>query len=553
MTQPPPLGPAPEQPPHGSAAEQPPHGPAPGQPHPGGAFGPPPPDHPAGFGPPIPPGPGGFGPPVPPPPDGFGTPAPAREPGGGRGSRRRTAVVGAAVLAVALIVGGGVWYAVGKDDKGDKDGKNRAAAKPVDDGAGPAYEKPREKVPADPKAFYKGAGGQPEPPKGESTYRVRGSWLTDKVYAKASVGRISGLDAATGSRVWVLPKPGMSCAGSPNLGEGNIAVVVTQPPGEDERGTGAPCTEVTAFDVDNGKKLWTKSVTIGYQKEKTAFDQATISGDTVAVGGLYGGAAFDLRSGRLLWKPKQGETCRDVGYGGGDQLVAVRSCGDYGSARIKVEVLDAASGKPRWSSRLPAGVRTPSVISSRPVVVAADSGEITSSGASDVFSFDARGKLRTKIALPPERYMHECGTQSVVEDCRGVTAGNDKLYVATARRDTADGITSTNDIVAFSLATGKTTGEKLTGGDNYPVFPIRMDGGNLLVYKSAPFTRVYSVHGRTLKQTLLLDAGTRPSSLAPLRSELRFTHSKLYISGDLISRPTSKRSKPTMVFGFAAK
>ncbi|MFH8991759.1 PQQ-binding-like beta-propeller repeat protein [Streptomyces sp. NPDC017940] len=517
-------------------------GPAPEQPRSGGTFGPPPPDHPAGF-----------GPPVPPPPDGFGAPAPARGPEGGQGHRRRTAVVGAAVLAVALIVGGGIRYAVSKGDGGDKDGGNRAAGKPVDDGAGPAYEKPREKVPADPKAFYKGAGGQPGLPEGESTYRVHGSWLTDKVFAKASVGRISGLDAATGTRVWVLPKPGMSCAGSPNLGRGNIAVVVTQPPGEDERGTGAPCTEVTAFDVDDGRKLWTKSVTIGYQKEKTAFNQATISGDTVAVAGLYGGAAFDLRSGRPLWKPRQGETCRDVGYGGGDQLVAVRSCGDHGSARIKVEVLDPASGRPRWSSGLPAGVRTPSVISTRPVVVAADSGEITSSGASDVFSFDARGRLRTKIALPPERYMHQCGTQSVAEDCRGVTAGNDRLYVATARRDTADGLTSTNDIVAFSLATGRTTGEKLAGGDNYPVFPIRMDGGNLLVYKSAPFTRVYSVHGRTLKQTLLLDAGARPSSLVALRSELRFTHGKLYISGDLISRPTSKGSAPTMVFGFAAE
>ncbi|MFD9880255.1 PQQ-binding-like beta-propeller repeat protein [Streptomyces alboflavus] len=542
-------------------------------PQPGG-FGPPPPQQPqqggqaGGFGPPVEPPPGGYGQPAGNPqgpyaqpgpysqPGGFGPPQPVTTPdptpGGGGRSRGRAAIIGSAVLAVALIVGGGVWYATQQgDDEGSKD---KAAGKQRPDGAGPAYEKPKEPVPADPKAFFKGAAEQPKLPKGASTYRVKGSWLTDKVYAKASVKRITGLDAATGKDVWKLDKPGMSCAGSTNLGNGNIAVVVTQPApkaGDDERSY-APCTEVMAFDVDTGEKLWTKSVSIGYQKDKTQFNQATITGNTVALSGLYGGAAFDLRSGKLLWKPKLGEKCRDVGYGGGDRLVAVRSCGELSTPKFKVELLDPATGKPKWSYGMPEGVKSPNVISTWPVVVGTDSGEITTSGASDIFSLDDRGKLRTKFQLPDGQYMHTCGTSSTNEDCKGIVAGNGKLYVATARRDGDKEYTTTNDIVVFSLATGKTTGQRLKGGDEAPIFPLRMDGGNVLVYKSGPYARVYSVHGRTMKQTLLLDATTRPTALPPLISEVHYKHNKLYLSSELLSRPVSDR-KSIMMMGFAAK
>lgn len=535
-----PTPPAPDDEPPQSGAPQ--GGPPPG------SFGPPPPSHPAGFGPPVPPPPGGFGPPEPHRP--FPEP-PTPPPGGPKNSRGRLAIITSAVIAIAVIVGGGVWYAA---DRGDDGGKDKTAAGPRDDGAGPAYEKPREKVPADPKAFFKGSAPQPDVPKGGSysTWQVKGSWLTGKIYAKASVDRITGMDASTGKDVWKLPKHGMSCAGSTNLGKGNIAVVVVQATRQDENGARMPCTEVMAFDVDNGKKLWTKSVNVGYQKEKTAFNQATISGDTVAVGGIYGGAAFDLRTGRILWKPKQGERCRDIGYSGEEgRLVAVRGCGEIGDERYQVDVLDPATGKPQWTYRLPAGVNTPSVVSNRPVVLALDSGEVSASGATDVFSLDERGKLRTKIALTDGRYMHACGTQSIVQDCRGITAGNDKLYVATARRDDKK-FFSTNDIVAFSLATGKTTGERIVGGRNYPVFPIRMDGGNLLVYKSSPHTRVVSVDGRTKKQTLLLDAGVRAGML-PLRSELLYTDGKLYLSNDLLAFSGSSGKKPILVYGFAAK
>lgn len=324
-------------------------------------------------------------------------------------------------------------------------------------------------------------------------------------------------------------------------------------PGRRTRGFKDACTEVTAFDVDTGDKLWTRSITIGYEKKKTEFDQVTVSGDTVAVGGLYGGAAFDLRSGEVRWEPKQGEKCRDVGYGGGERLVAVRSCGDYGSQRFQVQLLDPATGKSKWTHKLPAGVRSPSLVSTKPVVVALDSGEITSSGATDVFPLDDKGNRRTRIALTDGKYLHECGTVSVVQDCRAIAAGNGKLYVATEKREGVKEFSQTNDIVVFSLATGRTTGEKVEGGDSSPIFPIRMDGGNVLVYKSGPNAQVVSLDGRDLKkETVLLDAGTRPTALPPLITELRYHDNKLFLSSDLLGQ-YSEDKKTIMMFGFAAK
>lgn len=525
-------------------------------PPPQGSFGPPQGQQPAQGQPPQGQTPG-FGPPVAPPPGGFGPPhpyqpisAPAPPPGaGGRRSGRRTAIVVSVVAAIALIAGGGVWYVVSSGGGA----KDKTAAKPAGDGAAPKYEKPKEKVPTDAKAFFTTKALQPKLPKGETTWKAEGSWLTDKVYAKASVGAIVGVDATSGKGLWSLPKPGESCAGSPDLGKDNIAVVVTGATVHDDKRFKDACTEVTAFDVDTGDKLWTKSITIGYQKEKTAFNQVTISGDTAAVGGLYGGAAFDLRSGKILWEPKQGEKCHDVGYGGGKRLVAVRSCGEFGSERYQVEVLDPRTGASKVSHKLPDGVTSPSVISAEPVVVAVDSGKISGSGATDVFAFDERSKRRTRIALPDDKYLHECGTASIVQDCRGITAGNGKLYAATEERDGTKKYSRTNDIVAFSLATGKTTRERVSSGDSAPIFPIRMDGGDVLVYRGSPGTQVVSLDGRTLKQEkVLLESTARPSTLPALRSEIVFTHNKLFVSSDLLAQYSGSK-ETIMMYGFAAK
>ncbi|MEV0444433.1 PQQ-binding-like beta-propeller repeat protein [Streptomyces spectabilis] len=520
--------------------------PPPGPSEPQGQFGPPPPltgPPGGGFGPPQ----AGFGPPVPPPPGGFGPPAPPPPPP--PKARRRTAVVIASVAALALVAGGGAWYVAARDGGGSDDGGGKGGSKKP----GPAYAQPKEAVPADPRATFHGGAPVPKLPEKESTWPVKGSWLTDEVYVKSSVAKITGLDAATGKTRWTLPKPGQSCGGSPEVGAGGIAVVVFAPTAHDKKGFRATCTQVMAFKVATGEKLWTKSVRTGYQTERTAFNQVAISGRTAAVGGLYGGAAFDLRTGEVRWKPRAGDTCRDVGYGGGARLVAIRTCGEYGAEKYTVQDVDPTSGKPRWSHKLPGGVKNLNVISTDPVVVGLDSGEITGQGASDVFALDGRGRLRSKIALPERRYLHDCGDTSVVNDCRGLVVGNDRLYAPTARRNAKDGISSTNDIVAFSLATGRTTGPRGNTDSQGPTFPFRMDGGNVLAYRDALGVQVVALDGRTLKERKLLISTKRPGGLVPVESELHFVDGRLYMSTDLVSKSSTKGPARFMMYVFARK
>ncbi|MFE0327853.1 PQQ-binding-like beta-propeller repeat protein [Streptomyces sp. NPDC058960] len=594
MSQPPP-------PPH-----QPP--PPPHQPPPGGGFGAPQNPAPgAGFGAPQPPPPGGFGAPQPPPQappppaqgPGYGYPQPPAPPqpgygyaqqpgygypnqhpgygyqqppmvpvpphgtpgGGGKGPSATVWIVVAAVAAIALIVGVGAWYA-NSSSGGDTGGGSASGADSGQGGQGSGTGgsgSGKEKAPADPSATVLFQIPAPRITDRQELDNVAGSWLTDSVYAKAGINKIVGYDPDTGATKWTLPLNGQTCAGSPEISSSGIAVVVSESGKRADVRDRKPCSDVTAFEVATGKKLWTKSVGTG--GAPVPFGEVSISGTTVAAGaGLYGGAAFDLTTGKVLWQHQRG-SCADVGYAGGDQLVAVRKCGPFGRELYEVQLLDPGTGGARWSYKLPQGIDNAKVISTKPVVFGVDSGGITASGATDVFSLDDTGRLRTKITLEDGKYEHHCGVGKV-HDCQAITVGNDKLYVPTNDHDGSAQGTRTNEIIAFSLATGKTTGDRIDAGDGYDIFPIRMDGGNVLAYKSGPYNKgaqVVSVDGGSLKQTRLLETPASREvlgaimSMVPKTSELLYTDGRLFLGKDLVSKPFTADQKSYTALGFGAK
>jgi hypothetical protein len=598
MSQPPPPHqppPPPNQPPPGGFG-------APQTPPPGGGFGAPQSPPPGGFGAPATPPPQtpppaqgpGYGypqPPTPPQPGyghpqtppaqpgygypggqpGYGYPQPPTVPvqpqvpaGGGRkGPGAQAWIIVAAVAAIALIIGGGVWYA--NSSSGDAKGGNSASGSTGGSGGkgggsgGSGSGAGKEKVPANTSAKVLFQIPAPDIKDKQEIDSVAGSWLTDSVYAKAGLDKIVGYDPDTGATKWTLPLNGQTCAGSPEISSSGIAAVVTESGKRANARDRKPCSDVTAFEVATGRKLWTKSV--GSADTPVRFGEVSISGTTVAAGAGYdGGAAFDLTTGKVLWQPKTG-TCTDVGYAGGEQLVAVRKCGDYGNESYEVQLLDPRSGAVKWSYKLPQGIDNAKVISTKPVVFGVDSGEVTASGATDVFSLDDTGKLRTKITLADGKYDHDCGVGKV-HDCHAITVGNDKLYVPTKQHDGSGQGTRTNEIISFSLATGNTTGDRIDAGDDYEIFPIRMDGGNLLAYKSGPYDKgaqVVSVDGRTLKQTKLLETPASEevlgaiSSMVPKTSELLYTDGRLFLGKDLVSKPFTADEKSYTALGFGAK
>ncbi|MEU0969833.1 PQQ-binding-like beta-propeller repeat protein [Streptomyces sp. NPDC005917] len=584
MTQPPPPPPPPNQPPNQpglGAPAGPPQPPGPPAPQPGYGYPRQPPAAQPGYGYPHQPPQPGYGYPAQPPAPaanpytqqppaaanpyaqqpGYGYPGgqpgppggPASSPGPAPGRNNSTLlIIVAAVVAIALIVGGGIWYAKSSGSDGKKDDTAGSSA-------GGSGGKGSEKVPADPtsRVLFQ----VPLPPTNDTTVTA-GSWLTEKVYAKTGVARIVGYDPGSGAKLWTVPLPGPVCYATGQVNADGRTAVVFQPR-MPPKGSTAGCTQVAAIDLTAGKKLWTQTVKSG--DVPVNFNNVTVAQQTVAVGGTSGGAAFDLASGKVRWRPKPTDTCYDAGYGGGAKLVAVRRCGSGGTAQLHIQTIDPVSGKVVSEYEMTSGIDYASVVSTDPLVVAADVNDSAGdgSGFSDVFSIDNKtGRLRTRISTPGSSYAARCDGIYELEKCRGVVVGNDRLYLATEEHDGSGDHTKTNEIVAFDLATGKQTGQRADAGDGYTITPLRMDGPDVLAYKNPPYDKggqVVSVDGGSFEETRLLENPVTAAvkavetSMSPEYAEVRYSQGRLYLSAVYAHAASSSSSgKEYLVTAFGA-
>ncbi|WP_328669559.1 outer membrane protein assembly factor BamB family protein [Streptomyces sp. NBC_00328] len=626
MSQPPPP---PNEPPKGFGAPQEPapgtpQSPSAGDPEPTGPGAPQDAPPPQGFGAPQDPPAGGFGPPTPPPaaagpgygypqtpppaapqqpygypqtpppgqpgygypgqpqapygapgqpqaPYGYGYPQPptmpmqpqAQQAGGGRKVNSQLLIIVAAVVAVALIVGGGFLYSQrsGKDDTHNTGATSGATGgKGGDDKGGNGGEK----VPANTNSTLLFQLPAPAVPKGITSVQTVGSWLTDKVYAKTGNAEINGYDPDTGAKTWTLKLPGPVCQASRHTSERNRSAIIYEPAMPTKTQPSHGCTQLAAVDLDAGAKLWTRTIKSGDQSIN--LDNVTISGNTVAAGSTGGGGAFDISTGKPLWAPKTGDTCYDSGYGGGEKLVAVRKCGEYGSTRqLHIQTLDPKSGTVVSEYKMSPGIEYASVVSTDPLVVAADVGDTAGdgSGISDFFSIDNKtGKLRAKISAPGETYAAKCDGITRIEFCKSLAVGNDKLYVPTEEHEGSGDYSRTNEIVAFDLATGKQTGQRADAGDGYSITPLRMDGTSLIAYKRPPYDKggqIVSIDGTSFKETKLMEnpatQSTRDaeSSMLPDYAEILYGDGRLYMSQTYASKPTSATDKAYLTIAFGTK
>ncbi|MFF3366241.1 outer membrane protein assembly factor BamB family protein [Streptomyces misionensis] len=576
VPQPPQGTPAP--PPAGPVPPLPPQQPQPGYGYPGPAQ---PPQPQPGYGyPAAPPNPYGQQPATPygaqpqnpyamptqplqgPPQPGYGYPGqpptmPMHPQGGPGGKRNNTVlyIVIAAVVVIALIVVGGIVYAVSGDDgkKQDTASSGGTSGGGGDKGSG-GTTGGKEKAPANTaaKVLF-----QIPTPTVQDTVSTSGSWLTDKVYAKTGVDEIVGYDPVKGGKLWTVKLPGPVCAASRHMTDDDKTAITYQPTNKKYDG----CTDIAAIDLDTGKQLWTRTVKSG--DYPVNYQNVTVAQHTVALGDSNGGAAFDIDSGKPLWQPKPAEDCYDAGYGGGAKLVAVRSCGDSDNTRLSIQTIDPESGKVISEYRMDPGIEYASVVSTDPLVVAADVGDSAGdgSGISDYFSIDGKtGKLLARISAPGKTYGGRCDGITRIEDCKEIAVGNGKLYVPTEEHDGSGAYSTTNEIVAFDLATGKPTGQRAEAGDGYLLSPLRMDGGNLLAYKKPPYDKggqVVSIDGATFKETKLLENPAQESvrraegSMLPDYAEILFGHGRLYMSDVFVDKadPGDDRQYLALAFG----
>ncbi|WP_078914167.1 PQQ-binding-like beta-propeller repeat protein [Streptomyces sp. NRRL S-37] len=498
------------------------------------------PQQPAAYGQPGPYGQPGYGYPQPP-----TMPMQPQPGGGGKKFNAQAAIIVSAVAAIALIVGAGVWYASssGKDD--DKktsaesgDGKNKTNGGGGEGGGGSSEAK--EKAPADTGSKVLFQVPAPKTPKDVTTISTSGSWLTDTVYAKSGIAEIVGYDRAKGTEKWKIDLPGPVCEATHRVTEDN-KTAITFKPAMPTKGNPQACTQVAVIDLEAGKELWTKTAKSG--TTPVSFNNVTIGGGTVAAGSTSGGAAWDIASGEQLWAPKTSDSCYDSGYGGGEKLVAVRKCGSYDQRRLHIQNIDPKSGKVIAEYKMDEGIEYAAVVSTDPLVVAADVNESAGdgSGISDFFSIDNKtGKLRTRISAPGEEFGARCDGIYKLEKCSGLVVGDDRLYIATEEHEVGgESYSQTNEIVVFDLATGKQTGQRADAGDDYTIVPLRMDGGNLLAYKRPPYDKggqIVSIDGGTFKQTTLMENPATETvrdveaRMSPEYSEILFSQGGLYMS-----------------------
>lgn len=554
-----PQTPSPAQPGYGYPGQpQPPYG-APGQ-TPYGAPGQP--QNP--YGGPGQPGPYGY-------PQPQTTPMQPGMPQGGPGGRKvntpMVVIIVAAVVAVALIIGGGVWYAGStKDDKktsadsgGGTGGKGGGDGK----GTGGTTSGGKEKVPASTSAGSLFQIPAPALPKDDTSVTTVGSWLTDTVYAKSGVAEIDGYDPDAGTKTWTIKLPGPVCQASRHTTASDLTAIIYEPAMPTKAEPSHGCSQLAAIDLKAGKKLWTRTIKSGDQPIN--LDNVTVSGNTVAAGSTSGGGAFDISSAKPLWAPKTTDSCYDAGYAGGPKLVAVRKCGEYGSTRqLHIQTIDPKTGKVISEYKMSAGIEYASVVSTDPLVVAADVGDSAGdgSGISDFFSIDNKtGTLRTKISAPGKTYAAKCDGITRIEYCSSLAVGNDKLYIPTEDDNNGDGSRS-NEIVAFDLATGKQTGQRADSGSDYAIYPLRMDGSNILAYKRPPYDKggqIVSIDGTTFKETKLLenpaDRAVRDAetSMLPEYAEILFRDGHLYMSQVFASKPSTVDDKEYLAIAFGTK
>ncbi|MGW3142706.1 outer membrane protein assembly factor BamB family protein [Streptomyces sp. NPDC001139] len=472
------------------------------------------------------------------------------------GSRNNTPlIVVAAVAALALVVGG-IWYFASAGGDGKKDqtanssGGTGGTGGGGDTGKGGVDGKGEEKVPADTasKLLYKLPS-----PKVDDTTVVSGSWLTDKAYVKSGVAEISAYDLDKGTKQWTIKLPGPVCTVSQHTTDDHRTAVLFQPK-MPAKNRSAGCSQVAAIDLDAGKKLWTKSVGDGAGGTIT-FSNVTVSANTVAAGGLQGGAAFDVASGKPLWAPKADDTCYDAGYGGGEKLVAVLKCGQYGERLLHIQTIDPRTGKVISDYKMAKGIEYASVVSTNPLVVAADAGDSAGDGSeiSDFYSIDNKtGKLNNRISAPGKQYAARCDGITKIEGCTGLAVGNDRLYVPTEEHSGTKDYSQTNEIVAFDLATGKQTGQRADAGDGYTITPLRMDNGNVIAYKRPPYDKggqIVSIDGGSFKETTLLEnpaagaARSAESTMSPDYSEILYSQGHLFMASQFADKSSSAGDK----------
>ncbi|NGN70238.1 PQQ-binding-like beta-propeller repeat protein, partial [Streptomyces sp. A7024] len=475
---------------------------------------------------------------------GVGT-QPLQQPKSGMSGGKTALIIGLVVVFLAAVAG--VTYVLTKPDEGKDETKKKPGQSQGPGGDTAAADaKPKS---ANGKLLYSA-----DYPKAEfdTTIGTNGQWATDKTFAKSGMYEITGYSADSGKEAWKIPLKGAVCGASQHVSEdGKAAVLFEDRKAKNEKDYSPRCSQIAAFDVNSGKMLWQEEAKNA--DEIATMEEITVADGAVATGGTDGAFVFDINSGKSLWSPKAGSKCQEDGYGGGAALVAVVRCGEYDSPTIRVEKMNPKTKKADWSYTTPPGTQYVKMLSTDPVVFGITVGD--ESSEKDVIALDDKGKMLSKISLGTSsgssgmpKYDPNCPATEV-EPCRTAAVDDKYLYLAGEEHRGKSDYGDTNEIVAFSLATGKPV-KKFDAGEKRTMSPVRMVGKKLLGYRSPTYDsggELVAIDPATGKQQTWLrmpvDTAEDESDFTARYSDVTYAYGRFFVSQSTISQSSAKYSK----------
>ncbi|MFD3513850.1 PQQ-binding-like beta-propeller repeat protein [Streptomyces sp. NPDC058657] len=471
-----------------------------------------------------------------------------------------------AVVAVLLVIGGGVWFAVGSGEGKEPAAKSRGAepsgstSASAGQGAGRGEDSARSddlnagRRPGEARVNWLLKNDVDLPGKGADVY---GPWVVGDTLVVGVYETLSAYSTADGKRQWALSLPtGLCAAPVAPADNGTIVIGVTDKPGEREK-----CTGLQQIDLRSGQAGWKRSIPKESNQPLPSDITLTISGTTVAAAGGHQSFAFSLADGKQLWGTRPLGSCQPDAFAGGRRLIAAAGCRTSDSHQVQEELseVDPVTGRIKWAYRLDLNWSVEKVHSVSPLVFSASRRDDSNTKKRAVLALTDAGKLRSRIQVGNDTYEPTCtgsfaAKAEGVEDCTGVAADTNTLYMAT---DTSASRTA-NAVVAFDLDTGRPkwrasapTGRTMT--------PLHLeDGGNVLLYMAASTDRGGAVAtlaptGGAPKVLLRHPASTAQIESTFWKARYVYAHGVFYLANSSVSSAISdaeeKTKKIVMAFG----
>ncbi|MFE6766511.1 PQQ-binding-like beta-propeller repeat protein [Streptomyces sp. NPDC057689] len=493
-----------------------------------------------------------------------GAPVP---PGPGGPSKRKPAlIIGAAVVALALI-GGGVWFATsGGDDNDDKPvaKKSEQVTKPsvspsVDDGDGNGTGREDDDLNSgrkdgEAKVLWLQKNDVDLPRNGADVY---GPWIVGDTIVKGMYRTVSGYSVADGAQKWTLKLPADICsAPEQTTADGKIVIAIKN--GTTDK---ADCSALQQIDLNTGKAGWKKEV-----KKSGLFDMMSdlsmaISGDTVTAGRTGAANAFRVSDGKEVFGKRSG-TCQPFAFAGGAKLIAAVNCrtSDVDNPQHEIEELDPNTGKAKWTYKPARGWEVDKVYSVTPLIVSLTKGSSSDDKKWSILALRENGTLRSQlIGDKNDKFAPDCGGGFTIfgqrlDGCTGVAADANTFYMAT--QDDTSGSARTNKVVAFNLNTGKPKW-KADSPAEQTMKPLRMEGGDVLLYVDGGYSKgggiaTLSPSGGSPKMVLQHPESTSSIERSFYNPKILYADGRSFIASGRVSASNDKEeleTKTMMAFG----